>query len=387
MTATIPPAPKASGPIKLLIVAGSLGFFGLLGVRIQEKTRQQAQIAKEREATVARVAGGDKELPKVEVVRATRATWEPAVNLEGTLMPWHEADLAFKASGRLSAVRVKVGDRVKSGAPLAVLDASEAGAQLRAAQAQLKAAQAQLALAQDTERRTTEMVNAGAVGEANGTQARGQLSLVMAQVEAAKAQLALASVNAGNHTLTAPFAGLVTRAPTGPGAVVGAGIPLIHVQDTSKLRLVATVGEGDAGLVQVGAEVQIPQGGRVVAGKVIAVLPSVDAATRRVPLEAEVPNGDPPLLAGSFVRATIRGGAPRPVLRLPATARRPGSQDEVVVVVGGKLALRRVDFALAPDGALLVRSGIGEGDDVVAAPSAEVKVGQEVQATAKEAAR
>lgn len=387
MTTTIPPAPKASGPIKLLIAAGALGFFGLLGVRVQGKMQQQAQIAKEREVTVARVAAGDKELPRVEVVRATKATWEPAVSLEGTLLPWHEADLGFKASGRLASVRVKVGDRVKSGAPLAILDASEAGAQIRAAQAQVKAAQAQLALVQDTERRTSEMVTAGAVGEANGVQAKGQLSLVMAQVEAAKAQLALASVNAGNHSLTAPFAGLVTRAPTGPGAVVGAGVPLIHLQDTSRLRLSATVGEADAGLVQVGSEVQIPQGGRTVTGKVIAVLPSVDPGTRRVPLEAEVPNGDPPILAGAFVRATIRGGAPQAVLRLPATARRPGSQDEVVVVVGGKLTLRKVSFVVAPDGGLLVRSGLGEGEDVVATPPAEVKQGQEVQVTAKEAAR
>jgi RND family efflux transporter MFP subunit len=386
MTATIPPAPKASGPIKLLILASTLGFFGLLGVRVQGKMQQQAQIAKEREVASVKATAAGKELPRVQVIRATRASWEPVVQLEGTLMPWHEADLGFKASGRIAAVRVKVGDQVKSGAPLAVLDASEAGAQIRAAQAQLKAAQAQLALAQDNERRTSEVVSAGAMGEATGTQAKGQLSLVMAQVEAAKAQVALASVNAGNHTLTAPFAGLVTRAPTGPGAVVGAGTPLVHLQDTSRLRLSATVGEADVGLVQVGAEVQVLQGKRTVKGKVIAVLRSVDPATRRVPLEAEVPNEEDPLLAGSFVRATIRSGA-QSVLRLPATARRPGSQDEVVLVAGGKLQIRKVTFALAPDGALLVRAGLGEGDDVVAAPPAEVLAGQEVQVAAPEAAR
>ncbi|MCU0656551.1 MAG: efflux RND transporter periplasmic adaptor subunit [Polyangiaceae bacterium] len=387
MTATIPPAPKASGPIKLLILASTLGFFGLLGVRVQGKMQQQAQIAKEREVASVKATAAGKELPKVQVIRATRASWEPVVQLEGTLMPWHEADLGFKASGRIAAVRVKVGDQVKSGAPLAVLDASEAGAQIRAAQAQLKAAQAQLALAQDNERRTSEVVSAGAMGEATGTQAKGQLSLVMAQVEAAKAQVALASVNAGNHTLTAPFAGLVTRAPTGPGAVVGAGTPLVHLQDTSRLRLSATVGEADVGLVQVGSEVQVLQGKRTVKGKVIAVLRSVDPATRRVPLEAEVPNEEDPLLAGSFVRATIRSGGAQSVLRLPATARRPGSQDEVVLVAGGKLQIRKVTFALAPDGALLVRAGLGEGDDVVASPPAEVLAGQEVQVAAPEAAR
>lgn len=284
-------------------------------------------------------------------------------------------------------MKVRVGEQVKSGAVLAILDASEAGAQMRAAQAQLKAAQAQLALAQDGERRTSEMVAAGAVGEANGTQAKGQLSLVMAQVEAAKAQLALASVNTGNHTLTAPFTGWVTRAPTGPGAVVGAGTPLIHLQDTSKLRLSATVGASDISLVREGAAVQIRQAKQEVTGKVIAVLRSVDPMTRRVPLEAEIPNGDATLLAGVFVRATIRGEGVVPVWKLPATARRPGSQDEVVLVVERKLAIRRVDLIVAQDGTLLVRSGLQAADDVVLTPSAEAKEGTEVQTEVGEAAR
>jgi RND family efflux transporter MFP subunit len=379
VTPTIPPAPRASGPIKLLIGASSIGFFILLGLRIQEKQLKQTSIAREREVTAQRAVAAETELPRVEVVRAERASWRPMVAIEGSLLPWHEADLGFEASGRLALVRAKVGEQVKSGALLASLDAAEAGAQRQAALAQLKAAQAQLALAQDSERRTSEMVTAGAMGEASGTQAKGQLSLVMAQVEAAKAQLALASVSIGNHTLTAPFAGLVTRAPTGPGAVVGAGTALIHLQDTSRLRLTATVGEGDALLVAVGSEVEITQGKRTTRGKVISVLRSVDPATRRVPLEAEVPNGgDNPWLAGVFVRASIAGGGEVPVLKLPATARRPGSQDEVVVVAGGKLSIRKVSFALAPDGSLLVRSGLGDADDVVLAPPSDVKDGNAV---------
>lgn len=381
-TTSLPPAPRASGPIKLLIVASAIGFFALLGVRVRARTEKQANIAREREVTTQRTQAADKALPRVAVTRPERSTWKPAVAVEGSLLPWHEADLGFEASGRLSSVRVHVGDQVKTGAVLATLDTSEAGAQLRAAQAQLKGAQAQLALAQDAERRTSEMVSAGAVGEASGTQAKGQLSLVMAQVEGAKAQIALASVSIGNHTLTAPFAGLVTRAPTGPGAVVGAGTPMLHLQDTSRLRLSATVGESDVALVQVGSEVEVPQGKRTVKGKVISVLRSVDPATRRVPLEAEVPNDDAaPLLAGTFVRASIGGGAPVPVLRLPATARRPGSQDEVVVVTGGKLAIRKISFATGLDGSLLVRSGVAEGDDVVTAPPSEVKEGEAVEAS------
>ncbi|RYE82463.1 MAG: hypothetical protein EOO75_20670 [Myxococcales bacterium] len=147
------------------------------------------------------------------------------------------------------------------------------------------------------------------------------------------------------------------------------------------------MGETDAGLVQVGDEVQIPRASGVARGKVIAALRSVDAATRRVPVEAEVPNDGPePLLAGVFVRASLGRGEEVSVLRVPATARRPGSQDEVVLVVGGKLVVRKVSFATAPDGALLVRSGLAAGDDVVLAPASEVKEGEAVEATVETAA-
>ncbi len=377
------PPPRASTPLKWLMVAGAAGFVVLLGSRIKERQGEQAAVAKERQATGQRVAAAEHALRQVEVVRPVAATWRPTVAVEGTLQPWHEADLSFKASGRLSAVRVKVGDKVKAGASLAQLDSSEAAAQRRAAEAQLKASRAQLALAQDNDQRTSAMVTAGAVGEATGTQVRGQLALVGAQVEAAQAQLAIASLALGNHALTAPFAGLVTRAPTGPGAVVGAGTPLIHLQDTTRLRLVATVSESDAGLVQVGDSVEIPARGGVVRGTLIAAVGSVDGATRRVPVEAEVANdGAEPLLSGVFVRAAVSHGQEVRVLRLPATARRPGSQDEVVVVAGGKLAVRRVTFATAADGALLVRSGVSEGDDVVAVPASEVHEGEAVTVVA-----
>ena len=81
---------------------------------------------------------------------------------------------------RLSQIGAKVGDVVKAGALLGVLDSSEASAQLKAAQAQVRAAEAQLALAEDTERRTTSMVQSGAFAEAAGVQSAQSKALAQA---------------------------------------------------------------------------------------------------------------------------------------------------------------------------------------------------------------
>jgi RND family efflux transporter MFP subunit len=379
--------PRAPLAVKLLAAFAIIGFGVILGGRVRSALVEKEALARTRDETAATAASSGNEPARAPVVRPVPDRWSASVQIEGTLLPWHEADLAFKAGGRLASVRVKLGDTVKQGQTLASLDAAEASSSARAAAAQVRVAEAQLALAADSEQRTTQMVDAGAVGEAAGVQATGQRTLVIAQLEGARAQLAVARAAVANHHLVAPFAGLITRAPTGPGAVVGGGMPLVHLVDSTRLRLSATVGEADAILLSPGAPVEIRAGSRVVKGTLTTVLRTVDPATRRVPVEAEIVNpADAPLLANSFVRATLGGGEAVPVLRLPATARRPGSQDEVMVVSGGKLHTRKILFVLAPDGALLVRSGVSEPltehDDVLERPSAESRDGDLVTAVA-----
>lgn len=294
-------------------------------------------------------------------------------------MPARDVDLAFKASGQLASLRVKVGQLVRQGEVIATLDTKEAAAQVRAAEAQVRAAEAQLALADDAQRRTTGMVDAGALPEATGVQVDQQRALALAQLDGARAQLSLARAALANHTLTAPFTAHVTRVPSGLGAIVAAGMPIFHLSDVTTLKLQGTVSEEDAPLLRVGSDIEVTAQGRIVTGKVVAVLTSVDPMTRRVPFEAELSNtGEAPLLAGTFVRARALAPEAIPVLRLPASARRPGSQDEIMIVSEGKLRARRVVLGASEGGDLLVRSGLRADEDVLLAPPSNAADGTEL---------
>jgi len=144
------------------------------------------------------------------------------------------------------------------------------------------------------------------------------------------------------------------------------------------------IGEADASLVRPGAPLEVRLDGRTVSGRVVAVLASVDAATRRVPLEAEIKNDSgQPLFGGAYVRAVVSGLRPVPVLRLPASALRPGSQNEVLVADGKLQKLRHIVFARAADGALLVRGGLEPNERVLAAPTAEAADGDPLAAAAQ----
>lgn len=375
----------------LALVAG-LGLWTFQ--RIGEAKTLQADVESRRAADSERAAALAREPQRVQVVKGAPERWLAHVDLDGTLEAEHASALGFKVGGRLLRVNVEVGDPVRAGSMLGQLDAQEASAQASAAEARVRAAEASLAIAQDNERRTLPLVQNGSFAEASGAKVSAERALASAQLDSARAELALARSGVDSHTLSAPFPGTITRAPSGVGAVVAPGQTLFELVDTSTLKLSTTVTEADADLLATGAEVVVGSERGDVQGRITAILSTLDARTRRVPVVAEFDNSrraagkggamparEPPLRAGAFVRARVAAQREIPVLRVPHAVLRPGSQDEVLVVGAGgtRLELRRIVYSVAPDGALLVRRGIDPADELVLAPMAEAKAGDEVR--------
>lgn len=371
---------KRAGVGVVIVIVLGVAFVGLLGVRVKQATAKRANVAAERASAEAK--GAIRE--PLRTAKAEPTKWMPRVDLTGTLKPWREADVGFETGGRLVRVSVSIGDKVEGGQTLAVLDASRAAAQVGQAESQVSAAQASLSLAQDNLKRTEALVASKSVPEAQAEQARQQVALAKAQLDGALASTRLAKTGAGLHSISAPFPGIVTKAPTGIGSVVNPGVPLVHVEDSSRFRLSATIGEEDVPLVAVGAKVHVAYREKMAEGKVVAVVPSLDQATRRAPVEIEVPNAEGSgLLAWGFVRARIEGKGEVEAVRVPATARRPGSQDELVKVErGAQGAVARIvkaSFAVDGEGSLVVQRGLTANDEVLLSPSVDLKDGDRVE--------
>jgi RND family efflux transporter MFP subunit len=384
-THTAAPAGRGARIGLILGLALGVGFAGLLGVRVKQALAKKDAVATERVAAQERVQHKDPS----KTAHPVATKWVPRVDLTGTLKPWRDADVGFETAGRLLRVSVATGDKVTAGQVLAVLDASRAAAQVGQAESQVAASEANLALAQDNLKRTEALAATKSIPEAQAEQARSQVALAKAQLDGARASTQFAKSGAGLHTISAPFPGIVTKAPTGIGSVVSMGVALVHIEDTSRFRLSASVGEEDVALIAVGAPVKILYRERVVDGKVVAVVPSLDQATRRAPVEIEVPNAASELYAWSFVRARISGGAEVDAVRVPGLARRPGSQDEVVKIEmspGGpesaqnrpRAKIVKVSFAVDEDGTLVVQRGLTTADEVVLSPSSDIKDGDPV---------
>ncbi len=379
---TAPHGTSSKGLIRFTmfaVAATTLAILGLIGWRGSQAVQKRSLLSAERDT--AQVAATKK--PAVVTTHPLPAVLRPHVELIGTLKPWREADIGFETMGRLVRVNVVTGQTVKTGHSLGILNGERAGEVTSIKDASVRAALASLALAEDAAKRTEALAATKSIPEAQAEQARQQLALAKAQLEAAKGDAQLSRTGAGLNSLSAPFDGIVTRAPSAGGAVVQPGTPLFRLEDLSRLRLSASVSEDDAALIKVGQRVTIRYRDDKVVGKVSTLVPSLDPMTRRAPVEIEVKNDQgTPLFGYAFVRATIEVGAEVSALRVPATARRPGSQDELVKIENGKASIVRATFAQDEDGSWLVRGGgLTANDTIATSPSGETKDGDLIEQT------
>lgn len=357
-----PPPPLAKRLallIGLLVVAG-LGL--ALVVRIAASMQEQAELEAERQAS-ADVAG---QAARVEVVQPTAAETAPLVVLTGTLEPAQAADLAFEVPGRVASVAVRLGQPVRAGDVLVTLDRASVGAQSAQTTAAIGVAQANVDMLRDRVELLTGLARSGTVPERELTTARQQLAVAEAQLGQAQASRRQVAATSADHTLRAPFAGVVTRVPSGVGVMAGPGAALVRVEDLSSLRLRTTVNQSELELISVGMTAALE--GSEAAGTLVSVVRSLDQQTRRAPVEVHVPNEGGALVANAFVRARVTVGAARQALRVPATARRPNGT-LLVVAEGDRVQAREVTAEADLDGSWLVTDGLSASDRVVVRPA------------------
>jgi RND family efflux transporter MFP subunit len=290
--------------------------------------------------------------PAVTAAPVTAVKSAPREEITGALQPAKELKLGFEVAGRLARVLVQKGAPVKEGQVIAQLDPEVADAQVQQAAAAVNAAEAQSALAADTAQRQAQLRETGSVSEYQGKSSQTQARGASAQLDAARAQLAQARAARRRHDLRAPFAGVLIDAPDQVGATVAAGTALFTLEQLDPLVLKLTVSEAARPLLKTGSRLPV----KAVSGDanaedawVRAVIPSADPATRRVPVEVVVPNGDGRFTAHTLARAVLPLGSPQDAQVAPSTALLSQGGDHVYALLGSEV--RRIPVKVIERGA------------------------------------
>jgi RND family efflux transporter MFP subunit len=346
--------------------------------------------------------------PRVEVLRPRRATVAQRLQTNATLEPFEEADLFAKVSGYLSDVRVDIGDHVKAGQVLAVIDVpemkqelAEAKAQLESKKSSLESARRQLdhnkadvalqnALAKDREQlgegrqfisdRTLDQVHANAeiakadlgVSEANRDLAANQVDVAAATVEKIKTLLAYTQI-------VAPFDGVVARRQVNRGDLVQAATAtrttpsagsLFTVQRIDTIRVFCDVTENDVPHLHVGDPAIVkPSGfdGKPFIGKVTRFSLRLDPETRNMRTEIDLPNPEERLYPGTYAVVSLEMNRRPDALTVPTAA--VGSDVDgnfVYTVTDNRITRLAVKTGLTDNGRTEVTAGLSEETDVVA---------------------
>lgn len=305
------------------------------------------------------------------VVRDTMITAER--ELTGVAEPFRQATLSTKVMGTVTAVQVREGDRVTAGTPLLRIDARELDAKRAQVAAGIAAAEAMQREAELMAKRMRALFADSAAPKAQFDAAEAGLARANAGVAAARAGEAELEAVASYAVVRSPFDGVVTQRMVDPGAFAAPGVPLLVVQQQSRLRITATAAPADVRMLRRGARVRATVEGIAASGVVEGIVPSA-AALRTVNVVVE--NRDGRLAPGGAATVVVHEGTRRATL-VPARALlREG--DLVGVRVRGKeqrapASVRWVRIGRHVGPFVEVLAGLEAGDVVLVPASREAR--------------
>jgi RND family efflux transporter MFP subunit len=240
------------------------------------------------------------------------ATGGSALSATGTLYAREEAHLGPKASGVLSAVTVKEGDRVKKGQLLFRLESLQSDLGVKQAKALLQAAEVGYRAAELDHRRTKELFDRGSVAAATFDQVQARHDSARSAVDQAKVALSMAQKASGDTAVYSPINGVVTAKFKSVGEMVTMTPPtvVLVVQDVSVLELKVRLPERALRNLALGSQLtaSFPALGAERVTRVKRINPAIDVATRTVEIVADLDNKDQSLKPGMLADVRLGDG-------------------------------------------------------------------------------
>jgi RND family efflux transporter MFP subunit len=355
----------------------------------------------------------------VAVVPVVRGDVTQSITIGAEFRAYQEIDLHAKVAGYVQSIGVDVGDHVKEGQLLAVLEVPELQNELQEDDASVTRASEEVNRAQSDIDRAESVHDASHLAAARlvgvskerpkliaqqdldevtsrDRQAEAQVATAKAALAAARGQLEFTKANArrtqtllGYARILAPFSGVITRRYADRGAMIQAGtasqtqtMPLVRLSEIDTLRLTVPVPESAVPDIKLKTPVTVRVSAlsRTFPGVVARFADRLDPDTRTMLVEVDVPNQNGELVPGMNADATITLNQAHDVLTVPVEAiDRSGAHGLVVVVTKDHVVdPRTVTVGLESASRVEVGGPIAAGDLVVIGARDQLKRGAAV---------
>lgn len=273
----------------------------------------------------------------------------------GTVQAFESADISSNVTERITEITFKDGDFVKKGTLLAKLSDSEEQAMLTSAKSTLAEEEREIA-------RLQNLVKEGAAPEA-----RLQERLTLADI--ARSKIRESEARLADRQITAPFDGWLGLRRISVGALVSPGTVIASLDKIDVVKIDFSVPETYLGSVKPGTAITASAEtlkDRRFEGKLAHLDSRLDPVTRSVAARAEVSNADLALKPGMLVMVTLKV-EPHPSLAVPERSLVPiGAKAYVFTITEGKAKRLEVKTGLRKPGVVEIRSGLQEGQIIIA---------------------
>lgn len=304
----------------------------------------------------------------VSTAEVLEQQWEVTLESTGTIAAVQGVLVSADVPGRVTSIEFTAGATVKAGDVLIRQDVSSEQAQLRAALATAELAKANL-------ERAKELVAKKVASVAELDTSRARYEEAIAAADTIRTTIA-------KKTVVAPFDGHLGIRQVNLGQDLASGSPIVTLQAIEALHLNFSLPQQNLSQIKAGLNVRIHtdalQGNDVFIGKIVAIDPQVDPATRSVQVQAEFENTEGALLPGMFASVTVVLPELERVLAVPKTAVAYATfgdsvfvVEEVVDEASGEKQLQAkqhfVQLGRSKGDYVAIIKGIEPGSDVVSA--------------------
>jgi len=330
----------------------------------------------------------DRAVPRVSTIRPAAAAASADLTLPASLQAMNMTPVYARTTGYVNRWLVDIGDEVRKGQLLAVLDAPELEQQLAEARAALQTALANQALAESSSARWNRMLAKEAVSKQEADEKAGDLAAKSAVSSAARANVARLEFLMGFTRLFAPFDGIVTGRSAQVGTLVTAGTasatPLFTIADVSRIRAFVRMPQVYSADLRPGMEVRLslPEyAGRTFVATLTRTSGAIDPSSGSLLVELQASNDDRALKPGAYAQALFALRNAAHSVTLPPSAIILGERGPQVALLtsDGKAQLRTVSLGRDLGTSVEILSGLAPADAVIDNPPDALETGDRVE--------
>ena len=195
---------------------------------------------------------GADEWPRVDTIFLEKVSLPLQLQLDGTLHPHRQAELACEVGGTIAAKEVLIGQHIEQGDVLLRLDAQRFALLRQMRSAELDAARSSALLAGQSWQRVRQLHAEDTASDEELERATFEKASAAARVQAASAALRMAELDLHNSALRAPFSGEIAAIYGEVGEAVAAGQPLVRLAATDTVLVRAAVSSEEVQLLSNG---------------------------------------------------------------------------------------------------------------------------------------